>query len=182
MNHCRCCMYNNFLGVLVLKKNKLTGRVSLPQGRVGKETQNRNKFNAVSSLHTSVHSTPFSPLSLCPVVPPFLLLFSTHLHKASPYTLYPPTHKSPMLLTSLAFLVCASTSALAQQQPQIVYDNAHNATSITGTWSSGSMNVTTGSVRVFVHLQWRLFITGKWCRYTLMQTTRPSVSTPRTRV
>ncbi|KAH9973928.1 chaperone for protein-folding within the ER, fungal-domain-containing protein, partial [Russula compacta] len=47
-----------------------------------------------------------------------------------------------MLLRSLVFLVSASASAFAQQ---IVYDVAHNTTPIEGTWSSGSMNVTTGT-------------------------------------
>jgi len=46
-----------------------------------------------------------------------------------------------MLLRSLTFFLTASASALAQT----VYDSAHNVTPITGTWSSGSMNVTTGS-------------------------------------
>ena len=50
-----------------------------------------------------------------------------------------------MLLRSLTFLLAASASALAQT----VYDSAHNVTPITGTWSSGSMNVTTGAVRLF---------------------------------
>jgi hypothetical protein len=76
-----------------------------------------------------------------------------------------------MLLTSLAFLVYASALALAQQ---IVYDSAHNVTPISGTWSSGAMNVVTGAVRVFVHLLWHLFITGKWCSNTFLLTTRAS--------
>ncbi|KAI9448924.1 chaperone for protein-folding within the ER, fungal-domain-containing protein [Russula earlei] len=49
-----------------------------------------------------------------------------------------------MLLTSFVLLLSASTSALAQT----VYDAAHNVTPITATWSSGSMNVTTGSTYV----------------------------------
>ena len=118
---------------------------------VGKETQNRNKFNAVS--HTLVHSTLPSPPLLSSRHPPrrSFFRFSTHIHKAStsqPSFLYTP-YKSPMLLTSFAFLVCASASALAQQ---VVYDTAHNVTPITGTWSSGSMNVWTGTVRMFMHL------------------------------
>jgi hypothetical protein len=64
-----------------------------------------------------------------------------------------------MLLTSLAFLVYASASALAQTQ--IVYDSAHNVTPISGTWSSGAMNVVTGPVRIFVHLLWLLIHCGK---------------------
>jgi hypothetical protein len=63
-----------------------------------------------------------------------------------------------MLLTSLAFLVYASASALAQQ---IVYDTAHNVTPITGTCSSGSMNVVTGAVRMFVQLAVALTHYGK---------------------
>ncbi|KAI0292835.1 chaperone for protein-folding within the ER [Multifurca ochricompacta] len=46
-----------------------------------------------------------------------------------------------MFLRTLAFLVIASVSALAQ----ITYDSAHNATPIGGTWCSGSQNVVTGS-------------------------------------
>ncbi|KAF8481512.1 ROT1 protein [Russula emetica] len=57
-----------------------------------------------------------------------------------------------MLLTPLAFLVYASASALAQQAP-ITYDSAHNVTPITGTWSSGSMNVSTGPEYVYANNQ-----------------------------
>ncbi|KAI0274290.1 hypothetical protein BGY98DRAFT_1178516 [Russula aff. rugulosa BPL654] len=53
-----------------------------------------------------------------------------------------------MLLTSFAFLICASASALAQQ---VSYDTAHNVTPITGTWSSGAMNVVTGPQYVFAN-------------------------------
>jgi len=54
-----------------------------------------------------------------------------------------------MLLTSFAFLIYASAAALAQSQTPIVYNTAHNVTSISGTWSSGSGNVTTGPTYVF---------------------------------
>ena len=64
-----------------------------------------------------------------------------------------------MLLTSLAFLVYASASALAQSQ--ITYDSAHNVTPITGTWSSGAMNVITGPVRIFVYFTVALIHYGK---------------------
>lgn len=64
-----------------------------------------------------------------------------------------------MLLTYLPFLIYASTAVLAQQTP-ITYDTAHNVTAITGTWSSGSGNVTTGSVRMFVRLLWHSLIRG----------------------
>jgi len=50
----------------------------------------------------------------------------------------------PMLLRHLAFLLIVSASALAQ----IVYDAAHNATPIQGSWSSGSRKVITGSTYV----------------------------------
>ncbi|EKM49858.1 uncharacterized protein PHACADRAFT_265599 [Phanerochaete carnosa HHB-10118-sp] len=46
-----------------------------------------------------------------------------------------------MLLTSLVPLVLAALPALGQD---IVYNSAHNATPITGTWSSGSKAVSTG--------------------------------------
>ena len=46
---------------------------------------------------------------------------------------------------SLSFLAAALLSSVAAQD--IVYDSIHNATVITGTWSSGSKNVVTGSVR-----------------------------------
>jgi hypothetical protein len=121
-----------------------------PDSVVGKETQNRNKFNAVS--HTLVHSTLSSPPSFRPVVipavPSFLSLH-TYTNRALPSPpSIPSTPKSLMLLTSLAFLVCASAPAFAQQ---VSYDAAHNVTPITGTWCSGSMNVMTGAVRMFVH-------------------------------
>jgi hypothetical protein len=82
-----------------------------------------------------------------------------------------------MLLTSLAFLLYASALALAQQ---IVYDAAHNVTPITGTWSTGSMNVVTGAVRMFVLLLWHLLITGKWCSNSFLLITRAS-HTPKLR-
>jgi hypothetical protein len=65
-----------------------------------------------------------------------------------------------MLVTSLAFLIYASALALAQQTP-ITYGSAHNSTPITGLWSSGSGNVTTGSVRMSVRLLWHLFTKEK---------------------
>lgn len=46
-----------------------------------------------------------------------------------------------MILVHLFALVLASTPALGQ----IVYDSIHNATSLVGTWSSGSKGVVTGS-------------------------------------
>jgi hypothetical protein len=46
-----------------------------------------------------------------------------------------------MIFTSLLLLL--AVPAFGQD---IVYDAAHNVTAITGTWSSGSMNVVTGSV------------------------------------
>jgi len=49
-----------------------------------------------------------------------------------------------MLLRSLAFFLTASASALAQTD----FSAAHNVTAIGGTWSSGSMNVTTGPTYV----------------------------------
>lgn len=179
-------MYNNFLGVLVSKKNKschqFDGLSRLPSplatgpNSVGKETQNRNKFNAVSHLC----STLSSPLSLRPRHPRHSFFCSAPTstkrdHPCPPSI--PQTPKSPMLLTSFAFLVYASASALAQT----VYDSAHNVTPITGTWSSGSMNVVTGAVRMFVHLLWHLFITGKWCSNSFLLTTRAS-HTPKLQV
>lgn len=47
-----------------------------------------------------------------------------------------------MILAQLLTLLATATAALAQDA---VYDSAHNTTSITGTWSSGSQNVLTGS-------------------------------------
>jgi hypothetical protein len=78
-----------------------------------------------------------------------------------------------MFLTSLALLIYASASALAQQ---IVYDVAHNTTPITGTWSSGSGNVTTGPVRMFVRLLWRLFTRGS---VDIRGCCQPNVQIPR---
>ena len=51
-----------------------------------------------------------------------------------------------MLPGFLSFLVLSPLSALAQQT---VYNQAHNTTAIGGTWSSGVMNVLTGTVRFF---------------------------------
>ncbi len=49
-----------------------------------------------------------------------------------------------MLLTAFIPLVLAALPSLAQD---IVYDSAHNATTIVGTWSTGSKAVSTGAVR-----------------------------------
>lgn len=56
-----------------------------------------------------------------------------------------------MLLKSLAPVLFAVVPALAQD---IVFNSEHNATTIYGTWSTGSKAVVTGSVRlsVFVDL------------------------------
>ena len=140
---------------------------------VGKETQNRNKFNAFSlPLFSPLPSSPFVPA--IPASPSFVFY---PLPQSESSLSIPPTPKSQMLLTSLAFLLYASALALAQQ---IVYDSAHNVTPITGTWSSGSMNVVTGSVRMFVFLLWHLLITGKWCSNSFLLTTRAS-HTPKLR-
>ena len=50
-----------------------------------------------------------------------------------------------MRLTLFPFLL-AAVPALAQD---IVYDAIHNATTIVGTWSTGSKAVSTGAVRLF---------------------------------
>jgi hypothetical protein len=49
-----------------------------------------------------------------------------------------------MIITPFIALVLASTSVFGQAQVPIVYDQYHNATPITGTWSSGSQAVQTG--------------------------------------
>ena len=188
MNHHRCCMYNTSLGVFGIKKincgqfdglSRLPSPLATGPNSVGKETQNRNKFNAVS--HSLVHSLS-TPLSLRLRHPrhSFFCSLPTSTKPVFPSPPFiPPTPESPMLLTSLACLVYASASALAQTQ--IVYDSAHNATPITGTWSSGSMNVVTGAVRMFVHLPWHLFIAGNSCSNSCMLTTRAS-HTPKLQV
>jgi len=54
-----------------------------------------------------------------------------------------------MLLTSLLTIVLASLArnTLAQDEfGPIKYDDIHNATAITGTWSTGSKAVSTGAV------------------------------------
>lgn len=54
-----------------------------------------------------------------------------------------------MILGSLFALVLASTALPSYvSAQQIIFDSAHNATTIIGTWSSGSKNVLTGSVSV----------------------------------
>jgi hypothetical protein len=53
-----------------------------------------------------------------------------------------------MLFSTLVPLVLAAMPALAQD---IVYDSIHNATPITGTWSTGSKAVSTGAVRFYVY-------------------------------
>ncbi len=126
----------------------VTSRLATGRNSVGKETQNRNKFNAVSPRSSTLHS--FSPFPSSPSPPPFLLFFSAHVHKAchpNPSIYTPHSQSLPMLLASLAVLISASASTLAQQT-QIAYDSAHNVTPITGTWSSGAMNVVTGAVRI----------------------------------
>jgi hypothetical protein len=79
-----------------------------------------------------------------------LSFFSIPSHSCSCLpSLYTPRRQTllPMLLRSLSLFLSASASVLAQTQ--IAYDSAHNTTSIGGTWSSGSRNVTTGPVGVF---------------------------------
>ena len=142
------------------------------------------KTGTNSTLSLTLWSTHFlfSSLSLRPRHPrrPFFCLLPTFTKRALLIPLsIPPTTKSPMFLTSLAFLLGASASALAQSQ--IVYDSAHNVTPITGTWSSGSMNVVTGAVRMFVHLPWHLLITGIWSSNTFSLTTKAS-HTPKLQV
>jgi hypothetical protein len=56
-----------------------------------------------------------------------------------------------MILARLSTLLLAAvTTALAQD---IQYDAAHNTTSITGMWSSGSQRVLTGTVSVTIAMQ-----------------------------
>jgi hypothetical protein len=53
-----------------------------------------------------------------------------------------------MILTSLLMVMLASMARISNAQDQfgpIVYDSTHNATTIYGTWSSGSKGVTTGA-------------------------------------
>lgn len=52
-----------------------------------------------------------------------------------------------MRLTSIPFLALVLAAAPAVLAQDIVYDSIHNATTIVGTWSSGSQAVVTGSVR-----------------------------------
>lgn len=62
-----------------------------------------------------------------------------------------------MLLTSALTVVLASLARpiLAQDEnPNIVYDAAHNATTIYGTWSSGSKAVLTGAVSELPRIAW----------------------------
>lgn len=47
--------------------------------------------------------------------------------------------------TLLAAIALLASSASAQDA-QVVYDQAHNASSLEGTWASGSQQVLTGSV------------------------------------
>lgn len=164
MVHCRCCMYNNFLGVLVFHSTKEINCCHLSPLRraavtschsplaTGPKTQLVRKpktgtNSTLSRTHWSILSFPL--LSSPHPRRSFLSFLHTYAKRAllSPPSI-PLTSKSPMLLTSFAFLICASASALAQQ---VVYDTAHNVTPITGTWSSGAMNVVTGPVRMFVH-------------------------------
>ncbi len=85
------------------------------------------------------------PPSILKTVLSFSLAHLAKLSRRQPFLYTPFVTSSPMLLRSLAFLLSVSAFALAQ----IVYDSAHNVTPITGTWSSGSMNVTTGAVSIF---------------------------------
>ena len=55
-----------------------------------------------------------------------------------------------MLFTHPLSLLLALAPLVAPQQ--IVFDSIHNATSIVGTWSSGSKHVVTGPVRFTVML------------------------------
>ena len=132
--------------------SRLPSPLATGPNSVGKETQNRNKFNAVSHSFgpLPLHSLPSLSLRLRHLRHSFFCSLPTSTKRAFPsHPFIPPTPESPMLITSLAFLVYASASAFAQTQ--IVYDSAHNVTPITGTWSSGSMNVVTGAVRMFEH-------------------------------
>ncbi|ELU36874.1 ATP phosphoribosyltransferase [Rhizoctonia solani AG-1 IA] len=74
---------------------------------------------------------------------------------SSPCPLSPST--LPSLLPSLKFnmkwsaLVATAVAPLVALAQDIVYDAIHNATSIQGTWSSGSQHVRTGPVSIFSH-------------------------------
>src|SRR5260221_8162984 len=83
-----------------------------------------------------------------------------------------------MILSSILALVLASFASpvLAQDdQGPIVFDSIHNATTIYGTWSSGSQRVVTGPVRCLVVLRLVEFLIAgrfhlgicKSCQYDL---------------
>lgn len=58
-----------------------------------------------------------------------------------------------MILTQfLTPLLALALASLPAQGQQIVYDAIHNATGISGTWSSGSKAVLTGAVRGPYHM------------------------------
>ena len=140
--------------------------------RVGKETQNRNKFN---DSYFRPHSLFSTPLPFAPP-PPFFLFLLPRVPRIVSSTSLPLYPFIPMLLPSFAFLIYASAAALVQGQTQTVYNTAHNVTSISGTWSSGSGNVTTGPVRMFVRLLWHSLIRGNWCRLMYFLPTKASVT------
>jgi hypothetical protein len=62
-----------------------------------------------------------------------------------------------LLSPLFALVISAPVLAQGQSQAPIVYDSVHNATVISGTWSSGSQGVLTGPVRSDVYLmRWRV--------------------------
>jgi hypothetical protein len=72
-----------------------------------------------------------------------------------------------MILSSVLTIVLASlastVSAQSDTQGPIVFDSTHNATTIYGTWSSGSKHVLTGPVRCLFfawHIGFLTFIKG----------------------
>ena len=79
--------------------------------------------------------------------PPFVLP-TPFLHDISPYSFQNNAVQDMILpfLFSVMLLTSFFGTTSAQDNAQIVYDAIHNATVITGTWSSGSQHVLTGSV------------------------------------
>jgi hypothetical protein len=108
--------------------------------RAARLCQNRNKLNLLPLATTILRlrcATSSSTEHTPPSPSPFFSF--CRLSRAKNPT-------SSMLPGFLSFLVLSPLSALAQQT---VYNQAHNTTAIGGTWSSGAMNVLTGTVRFF---------------------------------
>ncbi len=132
-------MYNTFWAFLVSKKDHHSARLSLSRSRQGRAQLVREpKQEQIEQIELVSHLGPPRRLALLPFVP-----------------VIPAVH------SFLSAKACILHPSLYAQQTPITYDSTHNVTPITGTWSTGSMSVVTGAVRMFMCSLCHLFTQGE---------------------